>query len=440
MSIPEPLPILSGTGYPQIHPPQPRDHQEAISKQVGTHSLVAARFALRWRSAQGRHEEVYHFPKLNVWRDLDLLPAALQQEILGRPQGYSGRAGFAPGTLVPPWTQHLLVQVRPQEFNRHWRKHLDIQPQLGRFYPRGMLENLDGIFRQDRHPARLVAMGPERFSFDLNHPLATYPLELEVDILGISPSLDEHGGRCTDILDELGQGPGMQARHAQQATDFFSGTPFSRLDEHPDQVFYSLPRLIDHLDRVALGEVSDLYGRLLPKGGRLLDLMSSVNSHLPASLAPASVTGLGLNEEELAANPVLSESLVQDLNHHPELPFPDRHFDAVVCTVSVEYLTRPQEVFAEVARVLRPGGVFVASFSNRWFPPKVVNIWPNLHEFERVGLVLEYFTQNGGFEALETYSVRGQMRPEDDHHIRYSLFSDPIYAVWGYRSRSEMNQ
>jgi len=51
-------------------------------------------------------------------------------------------------------------------------------------------------------------------------------------------------------------------------------------------------------------------------------------------------------------------------------------------TVSVEYLTRPFDVFAEAARVLKPGGVCAATFSNRGFPPKVIWVWPVLHEFE----------------------------------------------------------
>ena len=64
----------------------------------------------------------------------------------------------------------------------------------------------------------------------------------------------------------------------------------------------------------------------------------------------------------------------------PLLPFEVARFDAVVCTVSVEYLTRPLEVFAEVRRVLKPGGRFITTFSNRWFPPKVIRIWQELHE------------------------------------------------------------
>jgi len=39
----------------------------------------------------------------------------------------------------------------------------------------------------------------------------------------------------------------------------------------------------------------------------------------------------------------------QDLNVDPKLPFPDESFDVVTCVVSVDYLTRPLEVFKEAS-------------------------------------------------------------------------------------------
>ena len=46
---------------------------------------------------------------------------------------------------------------------------------------------------------------------------------------------------------------------------------------------------------------------------------------------------------------------MHDLNATRSLPFADDSFDAAVCCVSVDYLVRPIEVFADVARVVRPG-------------------------------------------------------------------------------------
>ena len=101
--------------------------------------------------------------------------------------------------------------------------------------------------------------------------------------------------------------------------------------------------------------------------------------------------------------------------------------------LKIEYLTNPKAVFAEVARVLRPGGVFVVTYSNRWFPPKAILLWTELQEFERTGLVLEYFRSTELFREHQTYSIRGLMRPRHDKYFGSVPFSDPVYAVWGQR-------
>jgi SAM-dependent methyltransferase len=88
----------------------------------------------------------------------------------------------------------------------------------------------------------------------------------------------------------------------------------------------------------------------------VLDLMSSWVSHFRTP--PAALTVLGMNEVELARNAMATERVVHDLNADPTLPFPTASFDAAVCCVSVDDLVRPVAVFAEVARVLVPGGRF----------------------------------------------------------------------------------
>ena len=69
---------------------------------------------------------------------------------------------------------------------------------------------------------------------------------------------------------------------------------------------------------------------------RVLDLMSSWQSHIPDNVYLKELTGLGLNREELERNDLLDKWFVHDLNLHPELPFKNNEFDAVICTVSIE--------------------------------------------------------------------------------------------------------
>ena len=87
--------------------------------------------------------------------------------------------------------------------------------------------------------------------------------------------------------------------------------------------------------------------------------------------------------------------------------------------------------------MLKPGGIFVLTFSDRWFPPKAIRIWSEIHPHERMGLVLEYFLRSGGFRDLGTYSMRGLERPLADRYIHRTPDSDPVYAVWGYADGSQ---
>jgi SAM-dependent methyltransferase len=191
---------------------------------------------------------------------------------------------------------------------------------------------------------------------------------------------------------------------------------FARNDPSPDTGFYAWPRFVTHIDDQAIAMVSALYEEL-DIGGEVLDLMSSWVSHFRT--APSSLTVLGMNERELRANPEASEVVVHDLNADPVLPFEDRRFDAAVCCVSVDYLTQPVEVFADVARVVRPGGPFVCTFSNRCFPTKAIRGWLYTSDDEHCSIVAEYFALSGGWSEPNV-----ERRTPDGHP------GDPLFAVW----------
>jgi SAM-dependent methyltransferase len=169
---------------------------------------------------------------------------------------------------------------------------------------------------------------------------------------------------------------------------------FDRGDERDDAVFYEPPRLVHHIDEGAIAAVGAYYDEV-GVDGDVLDLMSSWVSHLRTR--PRHLTVLGMNAAELDANPWADERVVHDLNADPALPLPDASFDTVVCTVSVDYLTRPVPVFAEVARVLRPGGTFALTFSDRCFPSKAIRGWLATDDRGHQQIVAAYFRAAGGF-------------------------------------------
>ena len=199
---------------------------------------------------------------------------------------------------------------------------------------------------------------------------------------------------------------------------------FRRLDDSDDELFYLTPRLVVHIDDAAIRTVGEIYLSRLPRGGAILDLMSSWRSHLPPELMPSRVVGLGLNRSEMEDNPALTEIVTHNLNRAPQLPFEDASFDGAVLTVSVQYLIHPLEVFAEVGRVLKSGAPFIVTFSNRMFPTKAVAIWANASEQQRVDLVGYYFTHSAAFEKIELID-------------RSSGETDPLWAVLGYRKELE---
>jgi SAM-dependent methyltransferase len=389
---------------------------------IDLNSVTDMVFQLKWKSRNASHLECYSAGGVNLWRDW--LPERVQAAVVGQPNWSKISVDFTPNELFGGDGAPLTIDRR--QFSR--------QPRTGRFYPKGRLSGLAGVFPQNIQPFRCVGINNGSMTVDLSHPLAPYPLSLSVTLGRRDAKTDERGGASVDWLGMLTEGPGMQARWQGNPTDFFGGEPLSRKDEGPDDRFYQNPRLVHHLDETARDMLTDVYRRFVKDGMQVLDLMSSWTSHLPEDVSPATVTGLGMNRTELEQNPRLTDLRVHDLNRDPTLPFADRTYDLVTCTVSVEYLTRPLAVFAEVARVLKPGGVFVVTFSNRWFPPKVVNVWEGLHEFERVGLVMEYFLKTDAFGNLGTYSMRGLPRPQDDKYAGEQLLSDPVYAVWGTRT------
>jgi SAM-dependent methyltransferase len=118
----------------------------------------------------------------------------------------------------------------------------------------------------------------------------------------------------------------------------------------------------------------------------------------------------------MAANPMLDDWVVHDLNRDPRLPFPDASFATVACAVSVQYLVHPFEVFADVRRVLVAGGPVVVSFSNRCFPTKAVALWLSTDDDDHRVVVRAYLERSGFVDVVDE---------------RIETPDDPLFVVSG---------
>jgi SAM-dependent methyltransferase len=79
-------------------------------------------------------------------------------------------------------------------------------------------------------------------------------------------------------------------------------------------------------------------------------------------------------DPRVTANPYLDEGWT---GVGEAIPYPDAHFDVVLADNVLEHLTKPSEVFAEVWRVLKPGGVFLAKTPNKWhYMPLIARATP----------------------------------------------------------------
>lgn len=380
---------------------------------MNTTTVLAIEARLEWRS-----EHAAHVDRLLV------NPPALQADGRWLAAGEDVLRGGAVALDPSPWCQPCGQPNIALE-----RSGATLPPDLavGRHYPRGIFSPALGSPR-DLRPLRLLeVVGDSTLLLDPNHPLAAAQARmiLERASAPAAPALR---------VEELFAGPGMQRLPAAPALSYFAAGAFDRADAASDIAFYTRPRITQHLDARCRAELAALYGRLLQPGMKVLDLMASCDSHLPETPGGLKVSGLGMNQVELAANPRLSERLVQDLNATAALPWPDCSFDCVLCTASIEYLVRPASILDEVKRVLQPGGVVAISFSDRWFPTKAIRVWSALHPFERMGLVLSLL-RLAGFDDLNTESLRGARRPDDDKYIGLRSFADPLFAVWGRRGK-----
>ena len=206
----------------------------------------------------------------------------------------------------------------------------------------------------------------------------------------------------------------------------------SKLDDTNDLNFYDAPRLVTHVDPGFINRLTNLYRSQLKSDTRILDLMSSWVSHLPEEMKFAHVEGHGMNAEELAKNPRLDHYFVQDLNYNPKLSLEDADFDAVLITVSIQYLQYPEAVLSEIYRVLKTNGVVIISFSNRMFYQKAIAAWREGTDTERVNSVKKYFQSVDGYTQPEV--IVHQPPLPGFLQMLGMAGGDPFYAVTARKS------
>jgi ubiquinone/menaquinone biosynthesis C-methylase UbiE len=124
-------------------------------------------------------------------------------------------------------------------------------------------------------------------------------------------------------------------------------------------------------------------------------------------------------DERVVDNPYLDEGKVSMAE---KIPYPAESFDLVFSDNVLEHLDYPQEVFAEIQRVLKPGGILLVKTPNkRHYMPLISRLTP--HWFHRA------FNR-----------ARGRREPEDTFPTRYRANSVMAFKALAKGSNLELEK
>lgn len=168
------------------------------------------------------------------------------------------------------------------------------------------------------------------------------------------------------------------------------------------------------------------YGLLasrLPRG-RIVDVGCGIG-HSYSLLSPRVTVGVDLHEPSLRGQQ--RETCVADMR---EMPFADDEFDGAIAVQSIEHVPDPEAAIAEMARVVRPGGVVVMVTPNRLtfgLPDEIVD------PYHHIELAPEELRERCEpyFESIEILGIAGSARycalvERERERLRALLAKDPV--------------
>ena len=107
--------------------------------------------------------------------------------------------------------------------------------------------------------------------------------------------------------------------------------------------------------------VARFYWSKLKDATRVLDLGCGDGGLAFGKPPTSEIHALDINPELVHGLHGYESATRWDLDNDEPLPFPDAYFDAVVAKDILEHLQKPWNVLSRVSRVLRPGGIVLAS-------------------------------------------------------------------------------
>jgi ubiquinone/menaquinone biosynthesis C-methylase UbiE len=109
-----------------------------------------------------------------------------------------------------------------------------------------------------------------------------------------------------------------------------------------------------------------------------------------------------------------------------EMPFADATFDVVLVMGSLEYVAGVDQALAEIARVVRPGGLAIVTMGNPWSPYRLwdATVWSRLRRLR--GAVESPVVQRLGERQLRRALVRAGLGPSSVIRYGFNLCPAPL--------------
>ncbi len=354
--------------------------------QFDNDAIGALEFTVSWSKDGIQHEERFLGRKFNPVNDI--FPREMREALEGKTKGESVTFTYEPRMCIPRHKDKLVPTLPLDRLRPKTVQGKPIIPRVGRFYPQGHINGLTDIYPGTLTPFRLTELTESTFTADRNHPLANIPVTITAKIQHVEARDRGTYGSINHWRESTCDwGPGMQAMLDGVAPDFYLPTFFDRRDD--SDVLFSPPSI----DCTASKNIQELHAQFTSPDMRILNLSTEAALELEGD------------------------------------------YDALSINSFIEYQTDPVGLLTKIKPHLKPGAPVLVSFTNQYDENRVIQGWTELHEFEWMGLVLDYLRQAGFTANAGTISQRNDWRDcEDPHFYVKKGVSDPVYFVYAHNA------